>query len=68
MNLSWCSMPSQNWWNDKYLSHKGGILYQEWLLNGFGKRPLAIAAMNAELPPFKNGKHNSESVSPLTVT
>ena len=28
---------------------------------GFGKRPLAISAMNAELSPFKNGEHNSES-------
>jgi len=27
------------------------------------KRPLAIAAINAELPPFENGEHNSESVS-----
>ena len=25
------------------------------------KRPFAIAAMNAELPPFKNREHNSES-------
>ena len=30
-----------------------------------GKRPLAIAEMNAELPPFKNGEHNSESASAL---
>ena len=30
-----------------------------------GERPLAIAAMNVELPPFKNGEHNSESVSTL---
>ena len=29
------------------------------------KRPLAIAAMNAELPPFKNGEHNSKSVSTI---
>jgi len=28
-----------------------------------GKRPLAIAEMNAEFPPFENGEHNSESVS-----
>jgi len=28
----------------------------------YGKRPIAIAAMNAELPPFKNGEHNSENV------
>ena len=28
-----------------------------------GKRPLPIAAMNAELLPIKNGEHNSESVS-----
>ena len=27
--------------------------------------PLAIAAMNAELPSFKNGEHNSESVSTI---
>ena len=27
-----------------------------------GKRPLVIAAVNTELPPFKNGEHNSESV------
>ena len=38
-----------------------------------GKRPLAIAAMHVELPPFKYGKHNSESapkidrvITPLT--
>jgi len=30
-----------------------------------GKRPLAIAAMNAELPPFKNGEHNPESASTI---
>ena len=29
------------------------------------KRPLAIAAVNAELPPFQNGEHNSESVSTI---
>jgi len=40
----------------------------------FGKRPLVIVVMNAELPLFKNREHNSESVStidrvitPLTV-
>jgi len=39
-----------------------------------GKKPLAIGAMNAELPPFKNGEHNSEStltidrvITPLTL-
>jgi len=30
-----------------------------------GKRPLAIAVMNAELPLFKNGEHNSESTSTI---
>jgi len=30
-----------------------------------GKRPLAIAARNAELPRFKNGEHNSESASTI---
>jgi len=30
-----------------------------------GKRPLTIAAMNAELHPFKNGEHNSESASAI---
>ena len=29
------------------------------------KRPLAVAAMNAELAPFKNGEHNSESASTM---
>jgi len=33
----------------------------------FGKRPLVIAAMNAELPPFKNGEHNFESASILDL-
>ena len=33
--------------------------------SSFGKRPLAIAAMNAELPAFKNGGHNSESAYTL---
>ena len=27
------------------------------------KRPLGITTMNAELPPFKNGDHNSENAS-----
>jgi len=31
----------------------------------FRKGPLAIAAMNVELPPFKNGEHNSESASAI---
>jgi len=30
-----------------------------------GKRPLAIDAVNAELPPFNNGEHNSENESAL---
>ena len=30
-----------------------------------GKRPLAIAVMNAELSSFKNGEHNSESMSTI---
>jgi len=30
-----------------------------------GKGPLAISAMNTELPPFKNGEHKSESASTL---
>ena len=30
-----------------------------------GKRLLAIAAMNAELPPFKNREYNSESTSTI---
>jgi len=29
------------------------------------KRSLHITAMNTELPPFKNGEHNSESASTL---
>ena len=29
----------------------------------FGKTPLAIPAMNKELPPFKNREHKSESAS-----
>ena len=29
------------------------------------KRLLTISAMNVELPPFKTGRHNSESVSTL---
>jgi len=29
------------------------------------KTTLAITAMNAELPPFKNGEHTSESASTL---
>ena len=31
-----------------------------------GKRLLAIAAMNAELPPFNNGEHNSENASTVS--
>ena len=31
----------------------------------FEKRPLAITAMNAELPFFRNGKHNFESMVTL---
>ena len=31
----------------------------------FEKRLLAITAMNTDLPPFKNGEHNSESASTL---
>jgi len=30
-----------------------------------GKIPLAIAAMDAELPPFNNGEHNPENASTL---
>jgi len=30
-----------------------------------GKRPLAIAAMNTELPPFKDGAHNFKSASTI---
>ena len=30
-----------------------------------GKRPLAIVVMSAELPPFKNGEHDSESTSTI---
>ena len=33
----------------------------------FGKRPLAIAAMNAELLLIKNGEHNSESAPTLDL-
>jgi len=33
------------------------------LFSDSGKRPLDIAAMNAELPPFTNGEHKSESAS-----
>jgi len=32
-----------------------------------GKKPLAIAATNAELPPFKNGEHNFESASTIDL-
>ena len=40
-----------------YLGHSGDrCLF-------FEKRPFTIAAMNAELPPFKNGDQNSESAS-----
>jgi len=31
----------------------------------FGKRSPAIAAMNVELPPFKDGDYNPESASTL---
>ena len=31
----------------------------------FGKRPLAITAMNVEFLPFKNGENNSECASKL---
>jgi len=31
----------------------------------FGEKKRVIAAMNKELPPFKNGKHNSESAPAL---
>jgi len=31
----------------------------------FGKRPLAIAEINAELPPFKNREHKFESASTI---
>ena len=30
-----------------------------------GKRPLTIAAMNAEVPPFQNGEHNFECASTI---
>ena len=30
-----------------------------------GKRSLTIAVMNVELPPFKNGEHNSGSMSTI---
>jgi len=47
-----------------YLDHSGRS-YSNDEYSSFGKRPLTIAAMNAELPPFKNGEHNSESASTL---
>ena len=34
----------------------------------FGKRPLAIAAMNMELPPFKRGDIAPKVRPPSTVT
>ena len=44
-----------------YLDHSG----RSSDIRFFGKRPLAIATMSAELPPFKNGEHNSENASTL---
>ena len=43
-----------------YLDHLGRS-YLSGRYSFSGKRPLATAAMNVELPPFKNEKHNSES-------
>jgi len=47
-----------------YLAHSGRS-YSSDRYSLFGKRSLAIAAMNVELPPFKNGEHNSKGVSIL---
>jgi len=49
-----------------YLAHLGRI-YSSDQNSLTEKRPLAIAAMNVDLPPFKKGKHNSESVSTLDL-
>ena len=47
-----------------YLGHSGRS-YSSNRYSFCGKRPLAIAGMNAELPPFKNGEQNSKSVSTI---
>jgi len=46
------------------LSHSGHS-YSSGQYSFCGKIPLAITAMNAGLPPIKNGEHNYESVSTL---
>ena len=45
-----------------YLGHLGRS-YSSDQYSVCGKRLLAIAAMNAELPSAQNGEHNSESAS-----
>ena len=47
-----------------YLGHLGRS-YSSDRYSVCGKSPLAIAAMNAEMPPFKHGEHNFKEV--LTV-
>jgi len=37
------------------------IMFNFIQIFGLWEKPLAITAMNAELPLFKNGEHNSES-------
>ena len=52
---------------DFYLGHLG-CNYSSDRYSVGGKRPLAIAAINAELPPFKNREHNSKKCLPSTLS
>jgi len=47
-----------------YLGHLRSSYSSDRYLFG-GKRPIAIAAMYAELPSSKNGEHNFESASTI---
>jgi len=47
-----------------YLGHLGHS-YSSGRYSVCEKRPLAIAVMNAELLPFTNGEHTSESASTI---
>jgi len=47
-----------------YLGHLG-YNYSSDRYSVCGSRPLAIAAMNVELPPLKNGEHNSKKASTI---
>ena len=49
-------------WHD--LRHSGHCYSSDRYLD-YGKRSLAIVAMNAELSPFKIGEHDSESASTI---